>query len=326
MKNRIYLLLACFLCAGFSSFAQKTVDLSQLIFEETETNAVIYKQFTAETVLSIQTATDQRISLDLGAGSAKLYQSVDNKLRVEAEIVLTLKNEKKIGAELKDLELYIAEKGDEVKLVSTFDYNDDDENAAGGFFSSPERKINLKIYVPKDLPLKVVDRSGDISIKDLINNLALTDGSGAITIDGLEGSLNLIDHSGGIDIKNINRQQTELLDISIKDYSGGLYVKDVKGNTKIVDASGEIVVNNLIGELSIRDNSGGIRVKNVQGETKVSDSSGEVRLVGIDGNVIISDSSGGIHVEDVSQDVTVKRDGSGSFTTKNIGGSIVKKG
>jgi len=49
-------------------------------------------------------------------------------------------------------------------------------------------------------------------------------------------------------------------------------------------------------------------------------------LVSIDGNVTISDTSGGIYVDTVSKDVTLRRDGSGSFTTKNVKGNITKRG
>lgn len=324
MKNILSHLLT--LLIGFTCIAQTSVDFSNLVFERTENKSVVYSQYAAKTELSAKTISDQRIELDLGAGSAEVVQSNDNILRAEAEIIISVKNEKKIVEALEDLDLYIDEDGGKVELVSRFDYKENENNVNTGFFSSPERRIDIKIYVPKDLELKLNDRSGDLEINDISNNLRLTDASGAIRINGLEGNLNLRDNSGEIVIKNVNREAPEAMTVKIRDASGGIYLSNVNGDTEIEDTSGEIDVSKIGGSLTIDDTSGGIRVKDVKGDSRVVDTSGEISLVSIDGNVTISDTSGGIYVDTVTKNVTLKRDGSGSFTTKNIKGDITDRG
>ena len=324
MKKIAFLTLS--LLSNYSLLAQKTINLSDLVFEKTQNKSVVYVQYIAEARLSAKTTSDQRITLDLGAGSAEIYQSKDDVLRAEAEIILSVKNDKRIEKELEDLELFIADNGNEMKLVSDFDYEQKESSVPSGFFSSPERKVNIKVYVPANLYLKVSDRSGDLSIEDIANNLKLKDTSGAIRIDGLEGNLNLTDNSGEIVIKNLNKENTEGMIVKIRDSSGGIYLSDINGETEIDDTSGEIEVVNLGGALEIDDTSGGIQAKNIGGDTRIVDTSGEITLRSISGNVTISDTSGGIYVDNVTKDVNLKRDGSGSFITKNVKGNILKRG
>ncbi|NQZ79159.1 MAG: hypothetical protein HRT61_24025 [Ekhidna sp.] len=306
--------------------AQKSVDIDQLVFEKTENNSLVYSQYAAEAKLMTKTTPSSSIFLDLGAGFADIVQSKDNTLRAKAEIVLSVKNSKRIEKELRDIELYIEERGDQIRLVSKFDYDDDNSEVGGGFFSSPERKINIKVYVPENLQLKIEDRSGDLLIQDLANNLKLRDASGGIKINGLEGNLIISDNSGDIRLNNINKSGGEDKTVKIVDSSGGIYLQDISGDTEIDDTSGEINVLNLRGALAIDDTSGGIDVRNIGGDSKVKDTSGDMSLVSIEGNVTISDTSGGIYVDTVSEDVIVRSDGSGSFTTKNVQGSISKRG
>lgn len=236
-KSLIYSLL---LSIGITAIAQTSVDISQLEFEKTDNKSVVYTQYAAKTRLSEKINADTRIELDLGAGFAEVVQSNDETVRAEAEIILSVKNEKRIAEALEDLELYLDNDGDKIELVSRFDYKEDENNGSSGFFSSPERRINIKIYVPKNHDIKLRDRSGDLEINGITNNIRLTDGSGGIRIDGLEGNLNLNDNSGEIVLKNINIEATNSMIVKIRDASGGIYLKDVNGDTEIDDTSGEI--------------------------------------------------------------------------------------
>ncbi len=325
MNTSSFLVIALFLCVNGLS-AQKSVDFSKLVFEETDNNSLVYTQFVAKTSLSTPVSNDQKVFMDLGAGEALVFQAKDDQLYVEAEIVTSVRNEKKIAEDLrKNLDLSIKVTDDKVRLTSIFDYNDEDDKISNGFLSSPERRVNLKIYVPANRKIDLKDRSGDLEINEIENDIKIVDNSGGIRIDGLEGNLRLIDHSGEIAIKNVNLKQTEEMEIEIDDTSGAIYLTNARGETIIDDTSGEIKIRNLDGSLEIDDTSGGISAKEIKGNSKVDDTSGEITLVGIDGNVSIADSSGGIYVDDVSKDVTLRRDGSGSFTTRNIKGDVITK-
>ena len=326
MKN--YFTCVATLLVTLGSMAQTQVDLSELSFKETESQTALYVQYAAKTRLSTETTSQSKIVLDLGSGFAEVVQSQENRLKVRAEIVISLKNKKKIAQELEDLELYIEHEGSNVKLVSKFDYNNEDKKIFKGFFSSPERKINVKIFIPKDLPVKLKDRSGDLAINNITNDVRLSDGSGSIRIDGLDGDLNLKDNAGDIALDNLNQRiaDADSKTVKIIDSSGSIYLKNANGQTEIDDSSGDIEITNLGGSLEIDDTSGSIRAENVGGDTIVDDTSGEITINSVDGSITISDTSGGIYVDTVSKDVTLKRDGSGAFSTKNVQGSINKRG
>ena len=117
-----------------TAFAQSQVDISQLAFERTPNKGAVYLQYAAKTKLSASAKSANQIILDLGAGSAELVQSDDERLKAKAEIVISVKNKKRISREVEDLELYIEEDGDNLKLVSTFDYQDSKKgDISGGF-------------------------------------------------------------------------------------------------------------------------------------------------------------------------------------------------
>ena len=310
------------------AFAQTEVDLSQLAFERTSNKSAVYTQYSAKTKLSASASSKNQIILDLGAGSAEVVQSQDGRLKAKAEIVLSVKNKNRISKELEDLELYIEEDGESLKLVSTFDYQESNrKEISGGFFSSPERKVNIKVYVPQNIKVRLKDRSGDLEINGISNDLQVSDGSGAIRIDNLNGNLDLKDNSGEISIANMNQNADPgEFTVRVRDSSGGIYLKDINGDTEIDDSSGDIEVTNIGGKLTIDDTSGSIVAKNIGGDSKVVDTSGEISVYSVQGSVTIYDTSGGIYVDTVTEDVTLKRDGSGSFVTKNIEGKIVKRG
>jgi len=308
------------LTISFSVISQN----AELVLEKTDSKSMFYDQYSGKIELEVPTRSSDNIKLDLGAGSKEIYQSDNNVISVKAEVILSAgKSASAYKIVEKFLTLEFTREENTVIFTSMFDFDDSEDEVSGkNFFTAPERKVNLTVYVPKDLDLKIIDRSGELEIADIENNLIVKDGSGGLEISGVIGNLKVVDHSGDLLIKDINEGSDGDYEINIKDYSGGLRVKNVKGKTSIDDNSGELSVSKLKGSLKVYDTSGAIYLKNIIGDSRIDDTSGEINAEKIDGTIIISDTSGGININEVSKDVIVKRDGSGSIRTTNIGGIV----
>lgn len=143
--------------------------------------------------------------------------------------------------------------------------------------------IDLEIDVPADLPLSIMDSSGDVRI----------DGTASVSIR---------DSSGDIEIENLSG------DLVLEDSSGDIELQDIHGNVTVEhDSSGDIYGSNIEGGvLVVKDSSGDIRFKQVR-----------------DDFVVERDSSGDIVARGVGGDFRVLRDGSGDISSTDVAGEVV---
>ncbi len=142
--------------------------------------------------------------------------------------------------------------------------------------------IDLTLIVPTDSKLDVKDSSGDLRIKD-VAALRLIDSSGEISVKNVPGEVVLTDSSGAIKIKGIGSAE-------VTDSSGDIEVRDVSRDFTVnVDSSGDIEVQGIGGNVLVRvDSSGSIEVDDVNGDFTVEkDGSGEIRYDNVKGEVTI---------------------------------------
>lgn len=218
-------------------------------------------------------------------------------IQVNANIIIEGISQKKVPDFIEEnVILYLKREGDQAVLVSKI-------NKPKFSLVNLRRKqfvINLDIKTPANLKLDVTDGSGEITIRDLGDDLHLKDGSGSVIIENVTGLVKINDGSGDLKIRNIG------------------------GDTTIVDGSGGIRAGALRGNLEIRDGSGSIDVNNISKNVKIRDGSGSMDIYQVSGSVWISDGSGSIHLNNVEGDVTIPKAGSGGLKIKNVKGEVRK--
>jgi DUF4097 and DUF4098 domain-containing protein YvlB len=159
--------------------------------------------------------------------------------------------------------------------------------------------IDLSVTLPSNLPVEVMDSSGDAEVKD-VKSLAIQDSSGDVRISAV----------------------AELADV--RDSSGDIAIHDT-GSVKLQDSSGDITVRDVKGDVEVTsDSSGGIEIRGVNGLVHIlQDSSGDILVTQVKGNVTVdSDSSGSINVDNIGGDFTVTDDSSGGVKYKNVTGRV----
>jgi len=180
---------------------------------------------------------------------------------------------------LDNIKLIAELRGGDVFIKADIPDNDSGWNMRG----DNRRSLDLVIEVPTNLPLEVVDGSGEATFTG-IGSLDLRDGSGGIEVRGAKGTIHIIDGSGGISVRGVEG------DVTVEDGSGGIEARDVTGNfTVSEDGSGNIDINGVGGTMRVKgDGSGDIDVERVAGDFIVdSDGGGSIRHDTVKGKVTI---------------------------------------
>jgi hypothetical protein len=150
-------------------------------------------------------------------------------------------------------------------------------------FTNIDVRIHLKIQIPVNMNVRIIDGSGSILAANINGNLQIDDDSGAIRAENISGR------------------------ILIKDGSGDIEIEDVIGSIEIDDGSGEIVIRNATGDVKIKDTSGGIEINDIGGNVTVSDGSGSIDIYRVKKNVFIRNTgSGRLEIDGVQGKVTIR--------------------
>jgi DUF4097 and DUF4098 domain-containing protein YvlB len=168
--------------------------------------------------------------------------------------------------------------------------------------SNAQAWLDLVLEVPDDLPLELLDSSGDTEIDD-VASLDLTDSSGDLRITRIAGDLAVRDSSGDLWIEEVGQ------DVKLNDSSGDVSVKDVHRDVEVeADGSGELGIERIERHVTVeRDGSGDISISEVKGDARIdSDGSGEVDVQDVQGSFTLGGKgSGEVHVAKVKGTVSV---------------------
>lgn len=179
--------------------------------------------------------------------------------------------------QLKDIDIIEERDGNTLRIVASVPRRNGRDSLIGA--------LNMTIRVPDNLPINIVDTSGDIEVR----------GTGSITLRDSSGDVRLRDIQGDVVIG--------------RDSSGDLLIRNA-GNVRIdIDSSGDLVVREALSLTIGKDSSGDIRAVQIAGDVRVGkDSSGDITAVDVGGNLeVISDSSGDIISRNVAGSVTIPR-------------------
>lgn len=225
--------------------------------------------YTEERELKIE--ADGVRTFDIACDAGSLFVEGRNQQEIQVKAVIEIDNvsPEKARRFIEDqVELWLRKDGDVAYLKSEIE---------SGFWKRKSARINLSVYIPTQLSLKVKD------------------GSGSITVRSLGGDTHIEDGSGSIEVKNISGGN-----MVITDGSGEITIEAIQGAVSIKDGSGSITAEDISGNVTIRDGSGSIRVRGVNGSVTVYDGSGSIDIRGVEKDVTVgSDGSGSRTISDV---------------------------
>jgi DUF4097 and DUF4098 domain-containing protein YvlB len=158
---------------------------------------------------------------------------------------------------LKQMRIEARRDGSEVKIEAIIPEHK-------GFFFD-QASLDLEITVPENIPVRVVDGSGEVEIEK-VAALDITDGAGSVNISDVRGDVKLRDGSGSVEVERIGGSVTVT-----EDGSGSLDIRGVSGDVTIQnDGSGSIDVGDVRGNFTVlRDGSGGVEYSRVSGTVRI---------------------------------------------------------
>lgn len=235
--------------------------------------------FTASSAFSYQESRELNIaaqgitalSIDCGAGFLKVIGEKNRQnIRVTADIRsqnLSVAAAKRIVR--KNLELNLHQRGTRAVLTSQV-----------SSFRRGGLEVNLTVYVPNRLSLKIDDGSGEMTVRNISGSVFIDDGSGGMDLQNLGGTVEINDGSGDL---SLTRSEG---DVRISDGSGEILVSRINGNLTVDDHSGSIRIAGVAGNVRIRDRSGGIHIREVGRDVHiVEDGSGSLTITHVKGNI-----------------------------------------
>lgn len=327
MKSVLLLLTLCTPLSLSALAGGRSDSLTLERINERELRFLYYKGFGAEKNLQLSATNLEELAMESGAGNVVVKGHDSDVIEVKARIVLSARSIGRAVAIADEfLVLSLERLGGKALLKSYFDFhrrNDFSEAInPNGFFSAPVRKIDLVVYVPQHLAVSVRDRSGDLFIEGIENDLVVKDRSGYVEIKNVKGNLKLSDSSGDVKLVNINAGNGDKKRIKITDRSGTIKLTNANADIELFDRSGDIRLSKVSGDVFLRDASGHLHIEDIRGDLKLVDASGDIRASDIGGHVTLTDNSGGIYVNQVAKNVHVKSAGTGDLHIRNYDGKI----
>lgn len=142
--------------------------------------------------------------------------------------------------------------------------------------------LDMEVIVPDSVAIDIEDGSGEAIVEN-VGPLKMVDGSGELTIRGVHGNANVHDGSGALTISDVAG------DLHVEDGSGEMEIDRVAGSVTIDDGSGSITVRNVQRNVTIEnDGSGSVDVTDVRGDFTVGNKgSGSIDYTRIGGRISI---------------------------------------
>ena len=330
MNKLLLIFFILFLCLSYLYTPESCGQSKELVLTETGTKDykfLFYKGYNTNMTLQLSARDLESMAVHSGAGNVTIRGYDADVISVEASITISATSPEKAVYIIKEfMSLSLEKEGSKAILDSFFDFhkrsNFKEAINPNGFFTAPVRRIDLVVNVPEKLALKVSDRSGDLKIEDMENDLYVNDRSGNLHVRNVNGSLRLKDTSGDLQLVNINASNGTGKTIRITDNSGMISMDRVNGAINLSDNSGDISINRITGNAVLRDTSGNLHLGDVDGDLKLHDSSGDIRTGSITGNLTLHDNSGGVYVNHVAGNVHIGNAGSGDLRIKSYDGKI----
>ncbi len=246
--------------------------------------AVWAGDYTEQRNLNLSSDGIERLEVDCGAGFLKvLGESVRNEIVVKAEIFISGVSDEDAQKIIEnELNLSLEKRGKRAVLAGTFDRH------SSSIFSflgrNGQAKVNLTVYVPKNLDLKIDDGSGDTDITEISGSVDVEDGSGDLSLKNIGGEIDVEDGSGDLEIDGAGG------DVTIDDGSGDVRVINVSGDVRVDDGSASLYLHKINGSVRIDDGSGSIEIDDVKKDVEiVDDGSGSVNIRNVQGKVFRHD-------------------------------------
>ncbi len=235
----------------------------------------------AEKTLSASESTDgiERISVECAWGDFEVVGRSGDTIEVAAEVIAFGDTDENARRLVDEVSLRVVRNGSAL--------------AVGVDPGDLKRRLraDIEIRLPSDLPVALVNKSGDISVEGT-GAVYAGSASGNITCTSITGDVSAESKSGSIEVKDVAGALTA------ESYSGDVRCERIAGATRLTTKSGDIKGGDLADAVTFTSLSGDVRLENVAGLLNGSTVSGDI-------NIEVPDSNRRLELTSTAGDVEV---------------------
>ncbi|WP_161636286.1 DUF4097 family beta strand repeat-containing protein [Saccharicrinis fermentans] len=159
---------------------------------------------------------------------------------------------------------------------------------AGVAVEAETQSGKVEVTALKDCDLKVVSKSGHVSLNACEGNISVVSPAGDFKVAQFIGDLQAKTKTGSVDVKGVNGK----CDIACA--KGSIRVKDVQGKLSVEGGTGSLEVENVEGDVALKSTSGDTSLSVAKGNMVLKSFDGDVKLFNINGVFEVQSSTGNI--------------------------------
>jgi hypothetical protein len=223
-------------------------------------------------------------------------RSSDDTSRITVDVKKTIRASDKAEADRldRDFTFSVQRDGSKYRVIS---------NREDGFgnrgFPRQRFKSSLTLLVPKRSIIRLDNRNGRVVVQGLTGNQNVVNRYGDVEIRNIEGELSLENRNGGITVEDIRGA------VVINNRYSNTTVKNIGGDLEIHTRNGSVDVSEIKGNAMIDNSYAPISVENVQGNLTINGRNNSVDLRHIEGDIRSDSSYQNVNIEDARGAVTV---------------------
>ena len=226
-------------------------------------------------------------------GNVEVRPSDSDRVILDAKKTIRAANQEEANRLEQDFTFSITNEGSRFRIASSKDNENGRRVGRQGFKSS------LTIQLPKRIAVHVDNRNGRVSIQDLTGNQDIVNRYGDIDIRNITGQLKLENRNGAVTVEDVSDS------VSIKNSYSNTTAKNVGRDLRIESKNGSVDVSGVKGNVTITNAYAPINVENVQGELTINGRNNSIDVQHIDGDITADSSYENVTIRDPRSGVRV---------------------
>ena len=256
--------------------------------------------------VTLPLGSQTRIVVENARGTVRLRTSDTTLVRVEARKRTAARDQEAARALAGEVRVEVVREGTDLRLVVHYPERISSSSTSvrvlGKEMLRRRADVDLHLAIPRDRPVKVVTKSGDLTCEGSSGPLEFWTTSGDARVDAHTGSLVMHSTSGDLSMERLDGA------LEMETTSGDLSADLVTGALDFESTSGDLEVADVGGALAVSTVSGDVAAERARGAAAVSTTSGDVNLGSATGRLGVATASGDVdaRVEGELQNISIE--------------------
>lgn len=157
-------------------------------------------------------------------------------------------------------------------------------------FGRSETGIDVKLSIPKNLPVEINCRRGDVKINGLQSNIQIDHRDGDVNVQNVQGQAVIVSQGRNVILKDISQR------VNVKTDDANLSVENAKDNVTAHHTNGEARLTNIGGIILFYGNKSRIHTSQIRGRIQIENTGGDVECDTFYSGIQVNLKTGSLHL------------------------------